>query len=374
MSKSSRITLALAALVLGLMYLFPLWSITLEAPQYPEGIGMYIQINDVTGHKAHDLDNINGLNHYIGMKTIEPDTIAELKIMPWLIGLLIVLGLAAAAMGRRWMLYAWTGLFLVVAVAGLIDFYLWEYDYGHNLDPTAAIKVPGMTYQPPLIGAKKLLNFTAHSWPALGGWAAFASLATGLVVAFLEWKKSRSRGPSATIHRRSEVQQMAVAASVVVLLGLTACTPEPRPLAHGDDHCAHCLMTLSDEQYGAELVTTKGKVYVFDSVECLAAHQLEEAVATEDVHSLWVVDFQDPPNLVEVNKAFFLHSRDLRSPMGLNLTAFGPDITQQAVSHSFYGEILDWDSVLELVQTHRVVAAPGADSMRPTRHPMPSQP
>ena len=374
MSNSSRITLAIAALALGLMYLFPLWSITLEAPQYPEGIGMYIQINNVTGHKAHDLDNINGLNHYIGMKTIEPDTIAELKIMPWIIAFLMVLGLASAAMGRRWMLYTWAGLFLVIAVVGLVDFYLWEYDYGHNLDPTAAIQVPGMTYQPPLIGAKKLLNFTAHSWPALGGWAAFASLATGLVLAFVERRSARRQRPLAKIHRPADVKQMAVAASVVMLLGLTACTPEPRPLAHGSDHCDHCMMSLSDERYGAELVTKKGKVYVFDSIECLAAHQLDESIAEDDVHSLWVVDFQAPPNLVTVDDAFFLHSRDLRSPMGLNLTSFGPDITQQAVEHAFYGEILDWDGVLGLVQANRMNDAPGADSMQPTRHSMPSQP
>ena len=132
-------------------------------------------------------------------------------------------------------------------------------------------------------------------------------------------------------------------------------------------------MTISDGRYGAELVTKKGKVYVFDSVECLASHQLEAHVAPSEVHSLWVVDFQAPPNLVEVSDAFFLHSRDLRSPMGLNLTSFGPDIQQQAVKHSFYGEILDWNGVLELVQTNMLGDQPGADSMRPTGHAMPQQ-
>ncbi len=358
MSNSSKIALAVAALALGLMYVFPLWSITLEAPQYPEGIGMYIQINNVTGHKANDLDNINGLNHYIGMKTIEPDTIAELKIMPWIIGFLMALGLAAAALGKRWMLYAWAGIFLVTAIAGLIDFYLWEYDYGHNLDPTAAIKVPGMNYQPPLIGSKKLLNFVAHSWPALGGWAAFASLATGLTLSFLEWKRARMNQVVA------DTRHLVAAVTAFFVLTLAACTPAPRPIVHGEDHCAYCKMTIAHEQYGAELVTTKGKVYLFDSIECLAAHQLEERVAADDVHSLWVVDFQDPPNLITVSDAFFLHSRDLRSPMGANLTAFGPGITQQAVTHSFFGEILDWNDVLGLVDTTML----GDGPMHPTGH------
>lgn len=372
MRTSSKITLAVASLALGLMYVFPLWSITLEAPQYPEGIGMYIWIDTVTGQKPNDLKNINGLNHYIGMKTIEPDAIAELKIMPWVIGLLMALGLAAAATGRRWMLYAWVGLFLATAVVGLVDFYLWEYDYGHNLDPTAAIKVPGMYYQPPLIGAKKMLNFTAHSWPALGGGAAFLSLATGLVLALVERKRPRFRESSAGGNHSSTMKPMAVAASMLLLLGMAACTPAPKPLAHGIDQCAYCKMTLSDERYGAELVTKKGKVYVFDSVECLAAHQMEARVPLAETHSLWVVDFQDPPNLVEVSDAFFLHSRDLRSPMGLNLTAFGPGIRQQAVEHAFYGDILDWDGVLHLVQTNRLGEAPEAASMQPTRPAPPS--
>lgn len=343
MSTSSKIAFAIASLILGLMYIAPLWSITLEAPQYPEGIGMYIQIDNVTGHKLNDLKNINGLNHYIGMKTIEPDTIAELKIMPWLIGFLIAFGLIGAALGKRWMLYAWAGAFLIAACVGLVDFYLWEYDYGHNLDPTAAIKVPGMNYQPPLIGPKKLLNFTAHSWPALGGWAAFLSLAMGLTTSVIEWKRARQTA--------AQPRHMAMAVAGLLLLTLGACTPQPKPLVHGQDNCAYCKMGLANDQYGAELVTTKGKTYAFDSIECMAAHLVEERTTTDDVHSLWVVDFQHPPNLIAVDDAILLHSRDLRSPMGMNLTAFGPGITQQAVEHSFYGDVLEWRGVVDLVDT-----------------------
>ena len=68
------------------------------------------------------------------------------------------------------------GLFAAGALAGLADFYRWGYDYGHNLDPEAIIKIPGMSYQPPLIGTKQLLNFQATSWPASGGWILIAAL------------------------------------------------------------------------------------------------------------------------------------------------------------------------------------------------------
>lgn len=168
MKKQHRIGMAVAALLLLALYYFPIWSIALEAPQYPEGIGLNIYINTIEGKQPQDLQNINGLNHYIGMQEIKPDSIPELKLMPPIIAFLIAAGLVTAIWGNRKWVLAWLIFFLLLAVVGLVDFYLWEYDYGHNLDPNAAIKVPGMTYQPPLIGSKALLNFNAISLPHTG--------------------------------------------------------------------------------------------------------------------------------------------------------------------------------------------------------------
>src|SRR5690606_4258988 len=178
----SRLIIALAALLLVPVYVLPLWTIDLEAPQYPEGIGMEIMVNTIRGQNEWDLQNINGLNHYIGMKEIHPESIPELKVMPWLLGALCVVGLVAAGTGRKRVLQAWVILFVLLGAAGLVDFWLWGYDYGHNLNPDAAIKVPGMVYQPPLIGSKQLLNFTAHSWPGAGGILMFVSLGLGMAV------------------------------------------------------------------------------------------------------------------------------------------------------------------------------------------------
>lgn len=191
MSRSSRWLLALAALLLLTTYVAPLWHIALQAPQYPEGLGMYIWSNQITGEKPQDLNSINGLNHYIGMKPIVPESIPELKLMPPLVAGLVVLGLAAAAWGRRAGLVAWTGLFLAGALAGLADFWRWGYDYGHDLNPEAAIKIPGMSYQPPLIGTKQLLNFRATSLPALGGWMAILSLGIAIALVVHGWRRSR---------------------------------------------------------------------------------------------------------------------------------------------------------------------------------------
>jgi hypothetical protein len=187
LARSSRLLLAVAALMLVGTYLAPLWHIALTAPQYPEGLGMYIWSNQITG----DLRSINGLNHYIGMKEIHPEAIPELRLMPLVVGVLVGLGLIAAAWGRRIGLAIWTGLFVVGSVVGLADFWRWGYDYGHDLNPEAAIKIPGMSYQPPLIGPKQLLNFEAASWPALAGWLAIAALLLALTLTGLEWRRAR---------------------------------------------------------------------------------------------------------------------------------------------------------------------------------------
>jgi len=191
MSRPARWLLALAALLLLTTYVAPLWHIALQAPQYPEGLGMYIWSNRITGEKPQDLNSINGLNHYIGMKPIQPESIPELRLMPMLIAGLVVTGLGAAAWGRRAGLVAWTGIFLAGAAVGLVDFWRWGYDYGHNLNPEAAIKIPGMSYQPPLVGAKQLLNFRATSLPALGGWVAILSLGLAIGLIIHEYRRDR---------------------------------------------------------------------------------------------------------------------------------------------------------------------------------------
>lgn len=155
-----------AALILIILFFVPFWEILMWAPQYPEWLSMKIWLNTLTG----DVEIINGLNHYIGMKHIKVEMFPEFKIMPYIVSGLILLGLIAGIWGRKIGIIGYLIIMIIVGVVGLYDFYLWGYDYGHNLDPTAAIKVPGMSYQPPLIGTKELLNFIAYSGPDIGGW------------------------------------------------------------------------------------------------------------------------------------------------------------------------------------------------------------
>jgi len=189
MSRVSRILVALAALAMAIVYVQPLWQIGLEAPQYPEGLGLYIAVDKIVGQQPQDLNSINGLNHYIGMKVISPDDIPELQYMPKIVAGLIALGLLTAAAGKRRLLIGYAMVLMLFSLAGLADFYKWSYDYGHNLSPEAILKIPGMTYQPPLIGSKQLLNFHATSWPASGGWVLIAAVALVCVLAIRAWRR-----------------------------------------------------------------------------------------------------------------------------------------------------------------------------------------
>jgi len=188
----------LASLMIIGTFLFPIWFIKLDAPQFPEGgLIMYIWVNKITGYTEHTLDNINILNHYIGMRKIEPDSIPELKIIPGVLIAIGIFGLLAAALKKRWMMQAWTTFFILACILGMYDFYTWLYDYGHNLDPKAPIKVPGMNYQPPLLGIKWLLNFRAASLPYTGSLFAAISILLGLIgIAYDYFRNRRNNAAS----------------------------------------------------------------------------------------------------------------------------------------------------------------------------------
>lgn len=183
---SSRILLWICGLSLFLVIILPIWRIELDAPQYPEGLRLYIHSNRLAG----DVDIINGLNHYIGMKTLHAEDFIEFTVLPYVIGFFGVAFLITGFIARKSLVYILWVLFVLFGIIAMADFWRWEYNYGHDLDPAAAIKVPGMAYQPPLIGFKQLLNFGAYSIPDTGG---IIFIICGLMLtycAFTAWKSS----------------------------------------------------------------------------------------------------------------------------------------------------------------------------------------
>ncbi len=166
------------------LFIFPLWKITLVAPQYPEPLGMYIHINRLAdGIEFNDVQNIDLLNHYIGMAhlpsaqnvkkgLVEP--FVEFSIMPFVVSALALLGVVFGFIGKRKLYLWWFILLSISGIVGIYDFYLWLYEYGHNLDPNAILRIIDpvtgelMAYQPPVFGYKRLLNFDVYSYPAMG--------------------------------------------------------------------------------------------------------------------------------------------------------------------------------------------------------------
>jgi len=327
------------------LFFVPLWRIQLQAPQYPEGLGMLIRVNTITGLAPTDLRNINGLNHYIGMKVIEPAAIPVLHYMPWVVGALVVFGLAVAVAGRRAFLWAWIASYGVAGAAGLAEFYAWSYDYGHNLAPDAVIKVPGMSYQPPLIGSKQLLNFTASSWPAVGGWLAGVAFLIA-VLALLPIRRRVRRGATPLL----VPAQAVVALIAAFVLSASACRrTDPAAVAYGRADCDVCRMRITDERYGGELITRTGKVHQFDSIECLARYSLT-TTAQRDARSLWVSDFDHPGHLMAASSARFISRGGPGSPMGAGLLAIAPATDVAATAKRFGVAPMTWAEVRARVE------------------------
>jgi copper chaperone NosL len=230
---------------------------------------------------------------------------------------------------RRRFLLAWTGIFASVALAGLADFWRWGYDYGHDLDPTAAIRVPGMSYQPPLIGTKQLLNFQATSWPAAGGWALVLALTIAVVLCLFEWRRAR-RG--------------ALAAAA---LALVACgSPKPAEIAFGSAVCEHCHMTISEPRFAAQLVTTRHRTRGFDDPGCLAAFVASGEMPHDQIHSLWVNDYLEPGTLLPAESALFVRSDSLLTPMSSHVVAVGRRGAADSLARALSGIVLTWPEIV----------------------------
>lgn len=350
LSTPATIAMLLVAVMILAVFVFPLWEISLMAPQYPQGLGLLIHVDKIEGKTPYDLQNINGLNHYIGMQKIEPDGIAELRYMKYFaLGLAFTAALVAV-IRRRAVLLAWVIVAITLSGIGMYDFYSWEYRYGHDLDPSAAIKVPGMTYQPPMFGTRQMLNFTATAWPGIAGWLAMIAVALAVVcVAYEYYFRGRV---SLAQPRRVSRPATSAAASVLLcstlgaLTLLNGCAKKPATIAFGTDTCENCSMTISDPRYGAVFVTDKGRSYKFDSVECMVESLNDGGrLAGTNVRDFYVMDYAHPGQVVDATQAAYLVSPNLPSPMGANVTSFAAQTSADSVQTEKGGDVMTWDAI-----------------------------
>ena len=189
MSAKARMITVVCGLALIVVLFVPLWQIELAAPQYPEGLVLKMYPDKLGGN----VEVINGLNHYIGMKTLHANNFIEFTVLPYIIGFFAAFCFLVALINRKKWLNILFICFVTFGIIAMIDFYRWNYNYGHDLDPNAPIQVPGMSYQPPIIGYKQLLNFGAYSIPDIGGWIFIGVgllLLTAVTMQFLKNKKT----------------------------------------------------------------------------------------------------------------------------------------------------------------------------------------
>ena len=178
-SKRNRWLVLGVSGLLGLVYFMPLWMISLKAPQYRDGLTMFVWLNKITGGGEFDLKNINLLNHYVGMKEIHSENFIEFTYIPYILGFMIIGSFITYAYPKVIMVYLGLASFLLAAFSGLYDLQRWERIYGHELDPNAALSIPGISFEPPLLGCKAMMNFNTCSWPYAG--AILLILSGGLI-------------------------------------------------------------------------------------------------------------------------------------------------------------------------------------------------
>src|SRR5262245_3472252 len=180
----SRLLLLAAAVTIGVSLFVPLWKMHLVAPQYSDGLDLYIFPYKIQGGglNGQHLNEINGLNHYIGMKPIQEADFMEMRWIPFVFELIILLTLRSVVFGEMsnvvdlFAVYSYFGLFSIGS------FWFRLYQYGHNLDPRAPVHIKPFT--PMLIGVKPIANFREYSFPQVGAYLLCVSV---LLIVLAGW-------------------------------------------------------------------------------------------------------------------------------------------------------------------------------------------
>ncbi len=124
------------------------------------------------------------------------------------------------------------------------------------------------------------------------------------------------------------------------LLLVISCNTDPKPIHYGSDACDFCEMTIVSEVFAARAVSTKGKQFKYDAIECMVNDLQQKDV---EMAVLQVADYSNPGAMIDVENAVFVINDSINSPMGANLAAVGKEKDSAGEMRS-----MDWDSLLEL--------------------------
>ena len=137
--------------------------------------------------------------------------------------------------------------------------------------------------------------------------------------------------------------QLKVFFLMLYLAMIVSCNTGPKPIIYGTDGCHYCSMTIVDTQHAAEFVTKKGKTYKFDAVECMMNHLRD--IDNSTIATFLVNDYQAPGELIDARTAVYLYSKEIPSPMGEFITAFGTKEGLEKARAEHSGEHFNWDGL-----------------------------
>ena len=328
---SKVVLLAVSALFFASLW-FPMWRIELAAPQYPEGLVLQLHANKIAG----DVDIINGLNHYIGMKTLHTEDFPEFKILPYIVGFFGIFALSIFFINKRKGIITLLLSFLLFGILAGVDFYRWNYEYGHNLNPNAAIVVPGMAYQPPLIGYKQLLNFGAYSIPDIGGWMLILAGILLFVIVMKETQLGRR------FFRKPKIEAVLI---LLLSFSFMSCGNfKVEPIKLNLDNCDFCKMSIADGKYAAEVITQKGRIYKFDDIGCMINYCKQNA--NTKIACYYVSDFAQENVLIPAETAFFLSGGVIQSPMRGGIIGFFKENEAKEIGIKLNAKPMDWNTII----------------------------
>jgi copper chaperone NosL len=211
-----------------------------------------------------------------------------------------------------------------------------------------------MSYQPPLLGTKQLLNFTTTAYPGVGGLLAMLGVGLGALALVYEfvWARMFRCECSTRVVEKAGARVAATVASMVLMVFMVGCARGPQTISYGTDACEFCSMTISDDRYGAAIVTSKGRTHKFDSVECMLRSVMEgEELAGTRVGSWYATSYPTRAKLVDATAVVFLVSPNLPSPMGAGVTAFSARQDAERMQQEKGGEVMDWAGVENFIRS-----------------------
>lgn len=342
--EKSKLYMFFGMILFFTVYFVPIWTVTLEAPQYPDPIGLNIWINKISDMNPNDLKNINLMNHYIGMDEI-PEYIPEFDFLPLILGGMIFLGLIFTYFNNKKLYLFWFVLMACLGMLGIYDFWLWGHEYGHNLNPNAAIKFVDefgnpLTYQPPVIGKKTILNFVAVSKPNIGA----ILIIIGMLMVFLSaYVKEKKIFYQQRMKIKNKIIAVRLSYTLLILPLIYSCSVNAQKINYGEDLCHNCKMHIVDTQHAAQIITKKGKKFIYDSLECMLN---EMSNMNLNKNKLYLANtYHGKEMFFNVNNLTFLISKKIPSPMGGNLTAFKNSHDVHKIIKEIGGENYTWEEI-----------------------------